>query len=204
MNRIMTAALVAIAVSLGAIALGTANRAQEAQPLEFKLESSGENILGENIYGRWVVKADFTEYVAGEKVPDEVSGMVFEFSKDADLSAKVLAELAKVCEQMAGDKRKSAAGEELKRHKSSVLVTGKIAHEMGEQKQEAAFAVTTFFGNTMLWILETKKDGSLDWESANIAWVNDPEGNHDLLFLGGDHKNEPFLCFQREEAAKGK
>lgn len=204
MNRIMTAALVAIAVSLGAIALGTSNRAQEVKPLEFKLEASGENILGENIYGRWVMKADVTEFVAREKPAEELATMVFEFSKDADLSAKVLTELAKVCEQMAGDKRKKAYGDELKRQQSSVLVAGKITHEMGERKQEAAFAITTFFGNTVLWILETKSDGSLDWESANIAWVNDPEGNHDLLFLGGDHKNEPFLCFQREEAAKGK
>ena len=204
MNRIMTAALVAIAVSLGAIALGTANRAQEAKPLEFKLESSGENILGDNVYGRWVMKTDVTEFVAREKPPEELASMVFEFSKDADLSAKVLAELAKVCEQMAADKRKSAYGAELKRQQASVLVTGKISHEMGERKQEAAFAITNFFGNTVLWILETKEDGTTDWESANIAWVNDPEGDHDLLFLGGDHKNEPFLCFQREEVAKGK
>ena len=69
------------------------------------------------------------------------------------------------------------------------------------QGKENPFIVTTHHGNPhILFWLEQDGNPFGNGESFNVMLTVAKDKKNDLLFIGGDFNNQPFLAFQRSDS----
>lgn len=194
-TRIWAATLVfaagAASLAIGGFAVGQEiEEAEEEKEETVKVINSEENSISKEIWGTWVMDEDLTKRTAHE-VPKDIGS--FEFKKDEAAEARIKAAL----EALVKDAPEGEKGDLIRRAAAGVFVTGRLVINRGEVTHEVDFAQVSMWGEPLLMILENR-DGETDWESARISFVRDPEGDNDLLFVGGDHKNEPYIAMKRK------
>ena len=191
-TRIWAATLI-VAASAASLAIGgfaAGQETEEAKEETVKIINSEENTISKEIWGTWVMDEELTKHTAHE-VPKDVSS--FEFKKDGGAEGRIKAALESAVKGAPEGER----GDFIRRAAAGVFVTGRMVIKRGEETSEVDFAQVSMWGEPVIMILETEGEET-DWESARISFVRDPEGDNDLLFVGGDHKNEPYIAMKRK------
>ncbi|MCB9893394.1 MAG: hypothetical protein H6839_02980 [Planctomycetes bacterium] len=192
-TRIWASAIV-LALAAGVVAIGGIASGQDAsEPESVTFVDTEENTLGKEIWGTWVMDDDLTKRTAHE-VPKD--GMVLEFKSDEDSKGRIKKALEAAVKK-AGDSEGEEAGF-IRRAAQGVFCTGRLIIKRGERKDEVDFAQVCMWGEPVLLVLESDGEKT-DWESVRVSFVRDPDGDNDLLFVGGDHKDEPYVAFKRQE-----
>ena len=159
------------------------------------LVNSDENLFATECWGKWKVHEDFTKYVAHE-MPEEKFGNI-EFSKDERESKRIVRHLERLAAKM--KERGEPNDLEFLRALKAVYATGTMKLKRSGKSMTATFAMVSMFGEPLLILLEGETPNT-DWETVRISFVRDPDGDHDLLFVGGDHKDESYVAMQRADA----
>jgi hypothetical protein len=174
------------------VVAGLGVAAQEEEKAKVQVVDNGECLAGLEIWGAWKLKKDITEF-SGGKV-DDSSTYVFE--KNDESTERITTQAEKLLAELRGEKARE--GDAIERALSEIYAVGKFTRvDKTKKEQTSDFALVTFMGNPTLFLLRTKSDGRFDWETSSIAFVRAPENDNDLLFMGGDHKDEEFTCLQR-------
>jgi hypothetical protein len=198
---IATCLLLTVAVSLFIYDVASAQNEdpkKEAPAKDDKfvhLVSSDENLFAAECWGKWKVHEDFTKYVAHE-MPEEKFGTM-EFAKNEKESKRIVRHLERLAAKM--KERGQSNDLEFLRALKAVYATGTMKLKRRGKKMTSTFALVNMFGEPLLVLLEGKTPNT-DWETVRISFVRDPDGDHDLLFVGGDHKDESYVAMQRADA----
>jgi hypothetical protein len=194
------ATIVAVSFLFGVFLLVGSAAAQDKEPaapkVEVTLVDDQNNLISQEIWGAWTQNEEATKFAGGRGSKD--SG-VWTFSKDKECSDRFQEEAARCVEQMKerekGYKNQSSpAWEQCLR---SVYACGKLEAREGENERDLLdFGIANLHGNQVLIVLLPDKGAGAGYRlrSFNIAFVRDPKGDKDLLWLGGTGPNEPFAC----------
>lgn len=191
---------VCAAAALTVAGIGGAGIAQDAEPAkpEVKIVSSDENLMGLELWGTWVMKEDLTRHITHE-VPKDLKDETITFTKGDEHAKAVTANLPGVLEEMI--KKNKKEGTLFAEACKNILFAGGITLQRGDREPKSThFFVVSMFGNTYLCILAPSADGKFGLEFANTQFVRDPKADNDLLFIGDDHRDEPFVAFERKKA----
>ncbi len=197
MSAALCAACVLCLAALAGIALG-----QDPQPEpsgKAKGVNNGECLAALEIWGEWKPNKDVTEMIAGNTEDATVCTFEKFDEKDTETPKLLLSEADKFLSQMRSRGGRANETDAFERAISEIYAMGKYTRTNGDRKVEQRFMLVNFMGNPHLFILRVTNSGRLDWETQNLAFARDPKGNGDLLFLGGDHKNERFTCLVRTD-----
>ena len=169
----------ALGVSL---ALGAGFTPAYAQPEAMVITADKENVVSSRLEGTWALQIDLTAalqnqtpeaYAEESRVPKRV-----EFKKDDKVVGQLPADMVKVFSE-----------------------NGQPIYMSGWMKlmgQKAPFVLTSFHGNPHLVFWEAKDDNLFaNPESFNLALATAAETKDDLLLIGGDHNNQPFVAMKR-------
>lgn len=157
------------------------------------LVESAENLLSQEIWGKWDTNRNFTKFVQ-DGSPKEDFGKV-EFTRDEAATTRMVAALEKLVTKLA--ERGTPNDLELARAAKAVYATGKMQLSRGKDSFEADFALITMFGEQLL-ILRSGKEDKPSWETNRVSFVRHAEGDHDLLFIGTDTKEGKFTALNRD------
>lgn len=158
-----------------------------------QLVDSEENLFAAECWGKWKMSDDFTKYVAHE-LPEEDFGTI-EFEKNEKESKRIVRHLERLAETM--KERGQPNDLEFLRALKAVYATGTMKLDRGRKSMKSTFALITMFGEPLLVLLEGETPNT-DWETVRVSFVRDPEGDNDLLFVGGDHKDESYVAMVRD------
>jgi hypothetical protein len=175
-----------------------AQETKDEPKFEVKLISTEENLLSQEIWGKWVGHGEFSKHVGGGK-GDWAFGSTT-FSQDEEATRRFQQE-ASICVQKVKEKKAGDATiwEDCLK---AVYATGKLEVQGDENETDILdFGVANLFGNQVLVVLLPDKSAGAGYRlrSFNVAFVRDPKGDNDLLWIGGDNRNEVFNCMQRSK-----
>ena len=177
MNQVLCR--IALGVSL---ALGVGSLPAYAQPKALTITVDTENVIASRLEGTWALQIQLTAtlqnqtpeaYAEESRVPKRV-----EFKSDAKVVSQLPNEMVKVFHDNA----------------QPIYLSGWM-ELMG---QKAPFVLTSFHGNPHLVFWESR-EGNLfaNPESFNLALAPAADRKDDLLLIGGDHNNQPFIAMKR-------
>lgn len=193
-NLAFCVALLCMAIHPAVADEGNAGGKVENESVQFA--EGDECDAGREIFGRWEVKGDVTRFLTGQD--DFKSVRKLEFLKDDAAKDRVVKALS---EMIASGKFEKHDGvdETIAQAAKAVYAAGAMRIEVDEEvKVDVDFALVNLHGNQVVVMVSFSDAGKANWESSRIAFAGDPDGDHDLLFLGGDRKSEGYLCFKRE------
>lgn len=75
-----------------------------------------------------------------------------------------------------------------------IYKTGEVVFERPEDPISMGYALFVWRGNPTLLLANER-----DRESVHVMLARDPDGDHDLLFIGGDKTREHFVPFMRKK-----
>jgi hypothetical protein len=190
------------AVCILALVFCAATAQDEKPAFKAKLAEDGENLAAQELWGKWEVKDDFSRFL-DPKSTDTVRtefgrAKVFEFAKSDESTKRILDQISAIPAGMRKDDEKKRQRADAVEHALTEIHAAGLLKLTGAYKDYTIdFALVAVHGNLQLMILETRDDGTYDWESAHVSFVRDAKSDHDLLFIGGDHGDERVACLQR-------
>jgi hypothetical protein len=199
-SRALVLACAAVTL-LGVMLAGAVAQDDDAadKKAEVTLINAKENLLSQEIWGKWTLHEEITNFIAeGERT----ELMNFTVSKDDAAKERITKAIAKFIDS--GKERKhdgiTRAVIEAAR---TVYCAGKLSGEKDGKLMELDFALTSAHGVPLLILIFNDH-----LEASYVSFVRDPDGDNDLLFVGGDRPTEHFRCFKRaaeeEEQKEGK
>jgi hypothetical protein len=192
---VLAAATTVAALTFPVVADETTPPAAEPAEKKAKLAETEECSATEEIYGKWDAKADISLFLTGY-AGGEIKSI--EFTKDEEATKRVLAGLEEMISSGKYEKG-DGMGEEVAEAAKAIYASGRVSAPLTDGEViEGDFAFATMNGGQVLFLLTKTPKGNTNWESNRIAFVPDPKGDHDLLFVGGDRKAESYVCFKRE------
>jgi hypothetical protein len=200
MNRKFAVAMLAAVMAVAALAFPvvadeTAPPAAEPAERKAKLAETEECSATEEIFGKWDSKADISMFLTGY-AGGEIKSI--EFTKDEEATKRVLAGLEEMISSGKYEKG-DGMGEEVAEAAKAIYASGRMKAPLRDGEViEGDFAFATMNGGQVLFLLEITPKGNPNWSSNRVAFVPDPKGDQDLLFVGGDRKVESYVCFKRE------
>lgn len=157
---------------------------------EMKVVEDKQNVVASELLGEWVLDEEISKRLGTDR--EQIQKITFEAQPEAEKSLrefmmKTLETLKKLPDEA---------------HKITPIAEAmRAVYQVGEMKLGIKgkadpvtfqFMLVSFRGNPHVIFMA---DG--DAESFNVMMVQDPEGDKDLLFVGGDHAGEPFIAFKR-------
>ncbi len=142
---------------------------------ELTLEENPENVVASRLAGDWQVSAELTKRLTGS---ERAFSKTLSFKSDPSILAKVPPKHAEAIAKLG----------------AKVYLAGLVNF----REKDLPFLLTSVNGNPHL-VFWLERDGERfgNVESMNVMLaVADPKQN-DLLFLGGDFNNQPFLAYER-------
>lgn len=141
----------------------------------FALEPSDQNVAASRLEGEWVVEPALCHRLWESVVRTRER---FEFRPDPKVAEQVPARVV----AMFDGQRAFQAG---------VMTRNEVEHP---------YLLLSVHGNPyVIWFREVDGDPFGDLEGFNLMVVRAERREDDLLFLGGDFNNQPFLAYQRSE-----
>ncbi|MCA8915200.1 MAG: hypothetical protein KDB90_07300 [Planctomycetes bacterium] len=157
------------------------------------LVDSAENLLSQEIWGKWETNRTVTKFVQ-DGLPKDNFGKV-EFTRDEAATTRITAALEDLVSKIA--ERGKPNDVEFMRGVKAVYATGRMKLDRSKDSFEADFALITMFGEQLL-IIRAGTEAKPSWETDRVSFVRDAEGDHDLLFIGTDTKEGKFTALQRD------
>ena len=157
------------------------------------LVDSAENLLSQEIWGKWETNRTVTKFVQ-DGLPKDNFGKV-EFTRDEAATTRITAALEDLVAKIA--ERGKPNDVEFMRGVKAVYATGRMKLDRSKDSFEADFALITMFGEQLL-IIRAGTEAKPSWETDRVSFVRDAEGDHDLLFIGTDTKEGKFTALQRD------
>ena len=172
--------------------------AQDAQPepapeKKVVLVDSAENLLSQEIWGKWETNRTVTKFVQ-DGLPKDNFGKV-EFTRDEAATTRITAALEDLVAKIA--ERGKPNDLEFMRGVKAVYATGRMKLDRSKDSFDADFALITMFGEQLI-IIRSGPEAKPSWETDRVSFVRDAEGDHDLLFIGTDTKEGKFTALQRD------
>ncbi len=195
--RLPGKAALAACLVFAAMSAQSSTRADDDAPATgtVQIVNAESNLLSQEIWGNWSVHEDFTKFVAEGRSKER--GKV-SIEKDAGSSERIKEMISEVI--ASGKERKHDGITKVVMEAAATLYcAGKFSVEQDGKRMDTAFALTSAHGTPLLILIHNNH-----LQASHISFVRDPDGDNDLLFLGGDRATEHFLCFKRaakDEAA---
>ncbi len=148
---------------------------------EVKVEPDKENVVASRLEGDWQPDPDLSQRLTGNENAAMIK-LIISFKSDPATAEKIPAKY----EKFLANKQVYLAG----------ILTIK-----GEKTREHPFILIEHRGNPhVVFFRERNEDPFGDAESFNVMLARARERQHDLLFIGGDFNNQPFMAFSRVKA----
>jgi hypothetical protein len=169
--------------------------AQDAPAPEKKvvLVTTEENLLSQEIWGKWDTNRNFTKFLQ-DGLPKDEFGKI-EVTRSEEATTRIVAALEKLVTTLA--ERNKGNDAEFVRAAKAVYATGAFKLNRAGQTLDADFALVSMFGEQFL-ILRSGKEDKPDWEFARVSFARHADGDHDLLLIGTDTKTGKYSALQRE------
>ncbi len=151
-----------------------------ASPLQdgtFRVEPDQQNVVASRLEGAWVPDA-----VVGERLGTEAHFARIEFESDPSIVARIPEKYSEFLAE------------------KQLFQAGMMTMRRRDKLQKHAFLLIVHSGNPhVVFFRERDGDPFGDGESFNVALTPGKEKKNDLLFVGGDHNNQPFDAYRRAE-----
>ena len=178
MNQVLCRIVLGVSLALGVGIVPIS----DAKPDALTLTKDTENVIASRLEGAWALQIELSAtlqnqtpeaYAEESRVPKRV-----EFKSDDKVVGQLPGEMVKVFSD----------------NGQPIYLSGWM-ELMG---QKAPFILTNFHGNPHLVFWESR-EGNLfaNPESFNLALAPAAEPKDDLLLIGGDHNNQPFIAMKR-------
>ena len=164
-------------------ALAAAAAAAAAREKQGDVRTQEQNVVASRLAGTWELETALTERLRGRKtaVPDPK----LVFVDDPDVKMKI------------PDKFVEAV------KKDGVMIEVRMAGYVEMRGAKHPFILTTVEGNPhIFYFRERGGDPFGDSESFNVMLAPAKDRKNDLLFVGGDFNNQPFVAYARTDSEK--
>ena len=147
----------------------------------FRLQADKENVVASRLEGRWVPEPKLTLRLTGREVTERQAAQEVSFVTDETVVDKI------------PQKYQEALGKE------RIYLCG----VMKWKAEDHPFILIAYLGNPcVVYFRERDGDPMGDAESLNVMLAPAKDKDKDLLFIGGDHNNQPFSAYERAREAK--
>ena len=153
-----------------------------AAAVQRDVRAEEQNVVASRLAGSWKVDGTLTERLTGKA---GALDSTLEFVSDPEVKKKVPARFTDAAKQ------------------EGVVLDIRMAGYMVARSAKFPFILATYQGNPhVFYFREQGGDPFGDSESFNVMLASAKDRKNDLLFIGGDFNNQPFVAYARTDAEK--